>query len=203
MPDRILRASGQHKRRRSRLPLVALSVVTVFAAFGVIVWFSYEEDARFPIGEPPLVKAAAGSYKYAPDDPGGRQVADQGEINRLLRDEPGPATPERVLPPPEEPRDPTLVPQDEAPALTEDGADASEVAQTSPDNSTVEAAGTDGQTEAQARAEDSDAQEEAEAALARLLGDVGPASTGETSELVLSSLVESVVCDASSVVATT
>ena len=46
-----------------------------------------------PIGEPPLIRAVAAPYKLAPDDPGGREVADQGEINELLRDEPatGPA----------------------------------------------------------------------------------------------------------------
>jgi hypothetical protein len=147
------RASGEaHQRpRRSRFLLVGLPVFAVFAAFGVFAWLAYQENARVPVGEPPLVKAAAGPFKLAPDDPGGREVADQGEINALLSDEPGPALPERVLPLPEEPRAPTLtvaVPDEPEPAA-------------SPGQSPAPAGEPDG------------AAKEAEAALARLLADVG------------------------------
>jgi len=158
VPDRMPRAAGEVKPRRSRLLWVGLPVFTVFAVFGVVVWLGYQENARVPTGEPPLIRAVAAPYKVAPDDPGGRQVADQGEINELLRDEPRPAQPERVLPLPEEPRAPII------PA------------------SPPAAAGEEPPAVAAAGAPD-DATQEAEAALARLLADVGPeASPPATSE---------------------
>jgi hypothetical protein len=154
VPDRIPRAAGEVKPRRSRLLWVGLPVFTVFAVFAVVVWLAYQENARVPTGEPPLIRAVAAPYKVAPDDPGGRQVADQGEINELLRDEPRPAQPERVLPLPEEPRAPII------PA------------------SPPAAAGEEPPAVAAAGAPD-DATQEAEAALARLLADVGPAMSSE------------------------
>ena len=153
MPTRMPRASGEaHQRpRRSRILLVGLPVFAVFAAFGVFAWLAYQEDARVPVGEPPLIKAAAGPFKLAPDDPGGREVADQGEINALLSDEPGPALPERVLPLPEEPRAPTLtaLPSEESEPAASPGELPESVS------------------------EPEGAAKEAEAALARLLANVG------------------------------
>lgn len=151
MPTRMSRAFGEaHQRpRRSRFLLVGLPVCAVFAAFGIFGWIAYQQNARGPVGEPPLIKADAGPFKLAPDDPGGRQIADQGEINALLSDEPRPALPERVLPLPEEPRTPTLttrVPSEEPPAA-------------SPDATAGPARELEG------------AAKEAEAALARLLAD--------------------------------
>jgi len=153
MPGRMPRAAGEAKPRRSRLLVVGLPVFSVFAAFAIIVWIAYQEDPRVPIGEPPLIKAIAGPYKVAPDDPGGRQFADQGEINRLLRDEPESAGPERVLPLPEEPRRPVVTETLEQPMTQEPVAPAEEI-----------------------QAADEDALREAETALARLLADVGPAA---------------------------
>jgi hypothetical protein len=173
VPDRMSRTVGEAKPRRSRLLWVGLPVFTVFAAFGVIVWLAYQENARVPQGEPPLVRAIAGPYKLAPDDPGGRQLADQGEINQLLRDEPGPALPERVLPLPEEPRAPVIPPPPASPPVA-----------TAPDEEEQPAAvagpasGTSATpTQSAARSEDADAQQEAEAALTRLLADVGAVET--------------------------
>jgi len=157
------RAAGEAKPRRSRLLWVGLPVVTVFAVFGGIVWLAYQENARVPTGEPPLIKAVAAPYKLAPDDPGGREVADQGSINELLRDEPRPAQPERVLPLPEEPRAPVIVaaPPASDPAR-EDAPPAGGTAQAVPQGEPPSAPGVP------------DAVQEAQAALGRLLADVGP-----------------------------
>lgn len=181
MPDRMPRAAGEVKPRRSRLLWVGLPVFTVFAAFAVVVWLGYQENARVPTGEPPLIRAIAAPYKIAPDDPGGREVADQGAINQLLRDEPRAALPERVLPLPEEPRAPILAapPQAPAPAPADAGEQPGEVAD-------ARAAAPQGETAPaqSAQAPDQgDATQEAEAALARLLADVGPATaSGERPE---------------------
>ena len=163
MPDRMPRAAGEVKPRRSRLLWVGLPVFTVFAVFGVVVWLGYQENARVPTGEPPLIRAVAAPYKVAPDDPGGREVADQGSINDLLRDEPRPAQPERVLPLPEEPRAPIIR------AAPEDAGE---------EPAAVATAGTPrGEpAPAQGARAPGDATQEAEAALARLLADVGPAA---------------------------
>ncbi|HEX5078705.1 MAG TPA: SPOR domain-containing protein [Geminicoccaceae bacterium] len=152
-------------KRRSRLLWVGLPVFTVFAVFAVIVWLAYQENARVPEGEPPLVRAMAGPYKLAPDDPGGRQVTEQGAINDLLRDEPGPARPERVLPLPEEPRAPVIG----AASSGDAGQTPSTTAEVAPGEALPEqGAGASGEA---------DATREAEAALARLLADVGPSAT--------------------------
>jgi len=156
MPNRMPRAAGEAKPHRSRLLFVGLPVFSVFAAFGIIVWLAYQEDARVPLGEPPLITAIAAPYKVAPDDPGGREVPDQGEINRLLRDGPDTTASERVLPLPEEPRRPVVTA-----ALPE------------PDE--MSPAEDEAASEATVSAVDEDARREAETALARLLADVGPA----------------------------
>jgi SPOR domain len=187
VPDRMPRAAGEVKPRRSRLLWVGLPVFTVFAVFAVVVWLGYQENARVPTGEPPLVRAIASPYKVAPDDPGGREVADQGAINELLRDEPRPAQPERVLPLPEEPRAPIIraAPQSPAPAATADAGEAppavagSAAGAPQAEPSPTQGAGTS-----------DDATQEAGAALARLLTDVGsapssaeePAATPQTAE---------------------
>jgi hypothetical protein len=174
VPDRMPRAAGEVKPRRSRLLWVGLPVFTVFAVFAVVVWLGYQENARVPTGEPPLIRAAAAPYKLAPDDPGGRQVADQGEINDLLRDEQRPAPPERVLPLPEEPRAPTISAPPRSPAAS---ADAGEEPVTATD-ATAGAPHREPSQAQSARAPDqADATQEAEAALARLLADVGPAAS--------------------------
>jgi hypothetical protein len=153
------RAAGEAKPRRSRLFWVGLPVFAVFAVFGGIVWLAYQDNARVPTGEPPLIRASTTPYKLAPDDPGGREVADQGEINDLLRDEPRPAQPERVLPLPEEPRAPVL---GAAPAAEGGAASAARGEPLPPGASSPGPV---------------DAVQEAEAALGRLLADVGPAQS--------------------------
>jgi hypothetical protein len=178
VPDRMPRAAGEVTPRRSRLLWVGLPVFTVFAVFGVVVWLGYQENARVPTGEPPLIRAVAAPYKLAPDDPGGRQVADQGEINDLLRDEPRPAQPERVLPLPEEPRAPIVSALPRSPAAP---VDAGEEPVALAD---ATAGAPQGEPSPAPRASAPDqgaATQEAEAALARLLADVGPAEAAERS----------------------
>jgi hypothetical protein len=162
------------KPRRSRLLWVGLPVLTVFAVFAVIVWLAYQENARVPSGEPPLIRAIAAPYKLAPDDPGGRQVADQGAINQLLRDDPGPAQPERVLPLPEEPRTPIIGAASHDQAAPSEPVDASEVPATTA--GAAPGAPLDEPAQSASAPDDADATREAEAALARLLADVGPAA---------------------------
>jgi hypothetical protein len=153
---------------------VGLPVFTVFAVFAVIVWLAYQENARVPLGEPPLIRAIAAPYKLAPDDPGGRQVADQGEINELLLDDPGPAQPERVLPLPEEPRAPIIsaAPRSPAtPAPSEVGEQPAAVAGATPSAPSGEPL----PAQSASAPDEAGARREAEAALARLLADVSPA----------------------------
>jgi SPOR domain len=159
------------KLGRSRLLWVGFPVVTVFTVFVVIVWLAYQENARVPAGEPPLIRAIAAPYKRAPDDPGGRQVADQGAINQLLRDDPGPAQPERVLPLPEEPRTPIIgaaSPGETAPPAAVDAGEVPAAPSGPPLDEPAQSA---------SAPDDADATREAEAALARLLTDVGPAAS--------------------------
>jgi SPOR domain len=166
------------KPGRSRLLWVGFPVVTVFTVFVVIVWLAYQENARVPSGEPPLIRAIAAPYKRAPDDPGGRQVADQGAINQLLRDDPGPAQPERVLPLPEEPRTPIIGAAPRGETAPPAAADSGEVAATTA--GAPSATPPDEPAQSAGAADDADATREAEAALARLLADVGPeASSAE------------------------
>jgi SPOR domain len=162
------------KPRRSRLLWVGLPVLTVFGVFAVIVWLAYQENARVPLGEPPLIRAIAAPYKLAPDDPGGRQVADQGAINQLLRDDPGPAQPERVLPLPEEPRTPIIgaASRDQA---APPASDAGELPATGA--AADPGAPLDQPAQSTSAPDDPGARREAEAALARLLADVGPAAS--------------------------
>lgn len=92
--------------RRSRSLLVLLPVLAFFAGFGSIVWLAYvDSTATSMSGEPPLIRADTRPIKLPPDDPGGRVVADQGELRDLFSEEPEPVT-ERLLPLPEEPMTP-------------------------------------------------------------------------------------------------
>jgi sporulation related protein len=161
------------KPGRSRLLWVGLPVITVFTVFVAIVWLAYQENARVPAGEPPLIRAIAAPYKRAPDDPGGRQVADQGAINQLLRDDPGPAQPERVLPLPEEPRTPIIGAPSRGETAPPAAVDSGEVP---PTTAGVSATPPDTPAQSAGTADDADATREAEAALARLLANVGPSA---------------------------
>lgn len=85
--------------------VIALSAV---AAFGVGIWFAYDQGVkRGASGAPPLIRAEQGPTKVAPENPGGMQVPNQDKqiYERLAGNNsqaPGTQT-ERLLPPPERP----------------------------------------------------------------------------------------------------
>jgi cell division septation protein DedD len=90
--------------RGRRFLLVGLPLIAVFAAFGSIMWLAYVDATPGSASrQPPLIRAEAAPLKVDPDDPGGRAVADQGELRGLIGDEELSREPERLLPPPEEP----------------------------------------------------------------------------------------------------
>jgi hypothetical protein len=174
---------GQGRARRlwSVLPACA-----GFAVFGVIVWLAYQDASLGPpIGQPPLIKAAAEPVKLPPEQAEQTTLAaEQGAVGRLWSDSEQTDQPERLLPPPEEPLSP---PTPEQPALAEVAPEqgAGQLARTP----AAGAAGADGASDASAGALPSPAPadlpdsaslqpptdeslQEAEAALDRLLAEV-------------------------------
>jgi hypothetical protein len=166
-----------------------LPVCAGFIVFGVIVWLAYQDASLGPpIGEPPLIKAAAEPIKLPPEQAQETTLAaEQGAIGRLWSDAGQADQPERLLPAPEEPLAPPLV---EQPAIAQQapgqqsGQPASE---SGADITAGEAAGEDGDagvaalpSEAPADVPDSaslqpatdESLQEAEAALDRLLAEV-------------------------------
>jgi hypothetical protein len=83
---------------------IALGAV---AAFGIGIWFAYDQGVkRGASGAPPLIRADQSPAKVAPENPGGMQVPNQDKqiYERLGGNQPA-ATPgtEKLLPPPERP----------------------------------------------------------------------------------------------------
>lgn len=91
--------------------LWALLPLTGFALFGIVVWLAYQDVSRGPpVGEPPLVKAAADPIKLPPEqvaEPTGEEEG--GTVGRLWSDTERADQPERLLPLPEEPLSPETV----------------------------------------------------------------------------------------------
>lgn len=87
------------------LPLTTLLVLAVFVATGGIIWLAYGDTGNVQ-GEPPLIKASVTPLKKAPDDPGGREVAELGGVGELLIDQPEDASDETLMPAPEQPLSP-------------------------------------------------------------------------------------------------
>ena len=89
----------------------ALFPIAGFALFGAVVWLAYKDVSRGPpVGEPPLVKAAADPIKLPPEqaaDPTGEEEG--GTVGRLWSDTERADQPERLLPLPEEPLSPETV----------------------------------------------------------------------------------------------
>jgi SPOR domain len=108
---------GEGPARARRLWSV-LPACAGFAVFGVIVWLAYQDASLGPpIGEPPLIKAAAEPVKLPPEQAEQTTLAaEQGAIGRLWSDAEQTDQPERLLPPPEEPLSP---PTPEQPARAE------------------------------------------------------------------------------------
>lgn len=83
---------------------IALGAV---AAFGIGIWFAYDQGVkRGASGAPPLIRADQSPAKVAPENPGGMQVPNQDkQIYERLGGSQQAATPgtEKLLPPPERP----------------------------------------------------------------------------------------------------
>ena len=88
----------------------ALPVSAGFALFGIVVWLAYKDTARGPpLGEPPLIRAAADPIKLPPEQAEEPAVAESGAIGRLWSDAERADQPERLLPLPEDPLSPPVV----------------------------------------------------------------------------------------------
>ncbi len=129
-------------------------VLLVFAGFGGIAWYAYQEAQILLQGEPRLVRAPQGPYRVRPTDPGGLPVLNEEapivsvlsgaeeppKVERILpREEPVARSGEELLPPPETPqpgiagegRQPTGRPAAGKGGLEENGLAAAPVAATS------------------------------------------------------------------------
>src|SRR4051812_28285985 len=62
----------------SRLPLVIVLALIVLCAFGGVVWLAYTQGVARGRTETPVLAAAAGPEKVAPENPGGAAVPYQG-----------------------------------------------------------------------------------------------------------------------------
>jgi hypothetical protein len=181
---------GRARRLWSVVPVCA-----GFAVFGAIVWLAYQDASLGPpIGEPPLIKAAADPIKLPPEQVQETTLAaEQGAIGRLWSDAEQADQPERLLPAPEAPLSPPLI---EQPAIAEQTLEqpAGQPANEPPaDTAAIEAAREDSDasvaapsSEAPADVPDSaslqpatdESRQEAEAALDRLLAEVTGLSEG-------------------------
>jgi hypothetical protein len=122
VPDPILATSDSRLRRpapeigapavartRRGWAWAALPVAAGFALFGIIVWLAYKDTSRgAPIGEPPLIRAAADPIKLPPEEAEESEVAEGGVVGRLWGDGERADQPERLLPLPEQPRSPPV-----------------------------------------------------------------------------------------------
>ena len=62
----------------SRLPLLIVLALLVLAMFGGLVWLAYTQGVARGRGETPVLAAAGGPERVAPQDPGGGKVPYQG-----------------------------------------------------------------------------------------------------------------------------
>jgi cell division protein FtsN len=62
----------------SRLPLLIVLALLVLAMFGGVVWLAYTQGVARGRGETPVLAAAGGPERVAPQDPGGSNVPYQG-----------------------------------------------------------------------------------------------------------------------------
>src|ERR1700739_1799045 len=69
---------GEEDIEGSRLPLLIVLALLVLAMFGGVVWLAYTQGVARGRGETPVLAAAAGPEKVAPETPGGSQVPYQG-----------------------------------------------------------------------------------------------------------------------------
>jgi hypothetical protein len=95
-----------------------LPVALAFGLFGAVVWLAYQDTSLAPpVGEPPLIKAAADPFKLPPDETEETTFSsEEGTVGRLWSDAEQVDQPERLLPTPETPLSPPMV---EEPATAE------------------------------------------------------------------------------------
>jgi SPOR domain len=85
-----------------------LPIALAFGLFGAVVWLAYQDTSLAPpVGEPPLIKAAADPFKLPPDETEDTTLSsEEGTIGRLWSDAEQDDPPERLLPTPETPLSP-------------------------------------------------------------------------------------------------
>jgi hypothetical protein len=101
-------SAGPGLRSPKRLITAGIALGAV-AAFGIGIWFAYDQGVkRGASGAPPLIRADQSPTKIAPDNPGGMQVPNQDKqiYERLPGNSaqaPAGGQTEKLLPPPERP----------------------------------------------------------------------------------------------------
>lgn len=159
----------------------ALFPLAGFALFGAVVWLAYKDVSRGPpVGEPPLVKAAADPIKLPPEEAADSTAEEGGTIGRLWSDAENADQPERLLPLPEEPLSPEAVASPDLSTTLAEEATAPDLPSPSTALSSGEAAAGDREAGRLASPADApaspsserDALADADAALDRLLAEV-------------------------------
>jgi hypothetical protein len=90
-----------------------LPIALAFGLFAAVVWLAYQDTSLAPpVGEPPLIKAAADPFKLPPDEADEATFSsEEGTIGRLWSDAEQVDQPERLLPTPETPLSPPEIEQ--------------------------------------------------------------------------------------------
>jgi hypothetical protein len=151
-----------------------LPVGLAFALFGAVVWLAYRDTSLAPpIGEPPLIKAAAAPFKLPPDEAEETTLsAEEGTVGRLWSEAEQVDQPERLLPTPETPLSPPAI-EEPATAGGTLGQSASEAGAEAPALESPSAGSAADSSQSAAAQPASEASlREAEAALDRLLAEV-------------------------------
>lgn len=91
-------------RGRGRIAAAVVALAAI-AAFGVGIWYAYDQGVKKGTGTPPVVKADRTPTKVQPENPGGMAVPNQDKqvYERLAGQPPATTQVERLLPPPERP----------------------------------------------------------------------------------------------------
>ena len=98
-------------RGRGRIAAAVVALAAI-AAFGVGIWYAYDQGVKKGTGTPPVVKADRTPTKVQPENPGGMAVPNQDKqvYERLAGQPPATTQVERLLPPPERPAATTAIP---------------------------------------------------------------------------------------------
>jgi cell division septation protein DedD len=163
-PDPAAGSPAVARARPGRWLWAALPILAAFGVFGIVVWLAYEDTSGGSlVGEPPLIRALAEPIKLPPEEAEESTTTEGGAVGRLWSDAERLDQPERLLPPPEQPRSPPVVatPDVDTEPPAEPGTPASSAAPGEVAGTTQPPQPADGESMA-----------EAEAALDRLLAEV-------------------------------